>query len=102
MKNIEAMKKLSMCVEEFRKLDSDIPASTISAFCHIVCHHRDPQGVSIRDVAEALGVSQASGSRQVMMLSGVNRHRGKGFGLVDTKGDPMYRARKVITLTPKG
>ena len=54
------------------------------------------------EIAEELGLSQSTVSRNVAYLGDWNRHREKGHQLVEAFEDPSERRRKLVRLTPKG
>ena len=56
----------------------------------------------MKAVAEALGQSQSSSSRNVAALSEWHWLKRPGAGLVKSEADPYEMRRKVITLLPKG
>ena len=85
-------------IEEFRKIDPEMPIQQASAFMYIVTH----EGCTMKAVAEHLGMSQAASSRNVAALSEWHRLKRPGAGLVTSEADPYEMRRKVITLTPKG
>lgn len=95
MKKLWAMYK---GVEELRKFDPEMPAQTVNLFL-LVCMH---PGITQKDLAIRLGVSQASISRNTAALSKVHRLNTPGHDLVVATEDPVERRRKVVHLTPKG
>jgi DNA-binding MarR family transcriptional regulator len=89
---------LFQAVEEFRKLDQELPTQTANTFLYICVH----EGCTMKDIADALGVAQSTMSRNVSALSKIHRLRKPGLDLVKATEDPYERRRKIVTLTPKG
>ncbi len=85
-------------IEEFRKIDPEMPIQQAAAFLYIVLH----EGCTMKGVAGGLGMTQGSSSRNVAALSEWHRLKRPGAGLVEANADPYEMRRKVITLLPKG
>jgi DNA-binding MarR family transcriptional regulator len=96
------LNKLMRLVEEFRKLDPEMPAQTILAFLFIAERNQAEVPVTVKDVGDYLGLSSASASRNVSALSKVSRHRTSGHDLIMAYENPERRIEKFIKLTPKG
>jgi len=90
--------RLMHILEIFRELDPDMPIQYALSFLTLA---RNP-GLSIRDLADRLGVAQSSASRNVAALSAWHSFRKPGHDLVVAQEDPRERRRKVVTLTAKG
>jgi DNA-binding MarR family transcriptional regulator len=56
----------------------------------------------MQDLQSFARVSQASISRNCMVLSDWIRAGVPGYGLIESYDDPEYRRRKLVRLTPKG
>jgi DNA-binding MarR family transcriptional regulator len=97
-----ALNKLERILEEFRKLDPEMPMQTAMTLLFVAQNQDAQDGVSIKMVAEALGISSAAASRNVSRLSKVGVKQQIGHGLVETFEDPLFRVRKCVKLTPKG
>lgn len=95
---MKALWKFAQCLEEMRKLDPEIQAQTISCFLMVVIH----PGITMKDIGERVGISQASTSRNIAALSKVHRLNRPGHDLVVATEDPVERRRKVVYLTDKG
>lgn len=92
--------KIYQVIDMFRSLNNEIQAQTIQTFLFVgMSPNRD---VPMQDMGKALGLSQASISRNVSFYSKTNRHRSKGVGLLGSREDPKERRRKVVYLTNKG
>lgn len=85
-------------LQEFRKLDPEIPLQTASAFMLVASR----PGVSMDEIGRTLNMSQASVSRNVAALSVMQKKDKPGHGLVQAKEDPEDRRRKLVDLTEKG
>lgn len=59
-------------------------------------------GITMKRMAEKLGLSQSSTSRNVSALSKTHRYGKPGYDLITAKEDPTERRRKIVTLTAKG
>lgn len=98
----KSLQKLIRAVEEFRKFDPEMPVQTVLSFLYTASLADKPEGVSIKDIGEALEVSSAAASRNVSKLTEFGVKSQGGHGLLETQEDPMFRVRKRIALTPKG
>ena len=63
---------------------------------------KHPVPIKMAEIAEELGLSQSTVSRNVAYLGDWNRHKTKGHQLVEAFEDPMERRRKLVRLTAKG
>ena len=87
-------------IELFRTLDPEIQAQGLSTFLTIA--KNDPSPISMRDLAESVGIAQSSCSRNVASLGKIHRHGRPGHQLVESYEDPMDRRIKLVKLTQKG
>lgn len=95
------LNKLIHVLDEFRVLHPDIQSQAMQTFLYVASWADRDDDVYVKDIAEAIGMPSASASRNVTLLTkGTARMR--GLGLLTTREDPMYRTRKIITLTPAG
>lgn len=94
--------KLSNTLEEFRKFDSEIQAQTMLAFLYTARMDLGGSPASIKEVGEYLGLTSASASRNIAVLSKWSRHGKPGHDLVEAIENPEYRSQKLIRLTSKG
>lgn len=97
-----SLRKIVRVIEEFRKLDPEMPVQTALAFLYTAQLAEKTGGVSIKDIGVALGMSSAAASRNISKLTEHGVKSEGGHGLLQTEEDPMYRVRKRISLTPKG
>ena len=87
-------------IELFRTLDPEIQAQGLSTF--LVIAMNDPDPISMRVLADRVGIAQSSCSRNVAALGQIHRHGRPGHQLVESYEDPMDRRTKLVKLTPKG
>ena len=96
------LKRLENVLEEFRKLDPEMPMQTALSLLFVYRQQGNGTEVSIKDIAEAIGMSAAAASRNVSRLCKVGVKQQQGHGLVETFEDPLFRVRKCVRITPKG
>lgn len=89
---------LMRALREFRALDPDMPIPQAISLLLIA----ENEGLSLKELAEKIGVGMASASRYVAAFGKPTRPGAKGMGLVAAVEDPMERRKKIITLTNKG
>lgn len=94
----KGLNRLFQCCEELRKLEDQMPMQKVATLILIAMH----EGVTMKQLAEWTGTSQASCSRNLAALGEVHRLGKPGLGLVVTKEDPVEPRRKVAFLTPRG
>ena len=92
--------KMYLFIDKFRSLDNEIQAQTIMTFLYVAMS--DQREIPMQDMGKALGLSQASVSRNISFYNKINRHRKKGNGLLGTREDPQERRRKLVHLTNNG
>jgi DNA-binding MarR family transcriptional regulator len=85
-------------LEEFRRLDPDLPIQYALSFLTIAQH----EGMSMGELAQHLGIAQSSASRNIAALSKWHSFGKAGHDLVEAHEDPRERRRKLVQLTPKG
>lgn len=95
---MSALAKFYACIEEMRKIDPEMQAHTINIFV-MVCMN---PGITMKDLGNRLGVSQATMSRNIAALGKVHRLNRPGYDLLQAEEDPVERRRKVVNLTAKG
>lgn len=96
--NKQSLAKVVKCLEEFRKIDPQIPPQTAVSFLWVCIH----DGITMKDLSDRVGVSQSSMSRNIAALSETHRYGKPGYDLVYATEDPAERRRKIVKLTPKG
>jgi len=85
-------------LEEFRRLDPDLPIQYALSFLTIAQH----EGMSMGELAHHLGIAQSSASRNIAALSKWHSFGKAGHDLVEAHEDPRERRRKLVELTPRG
>lgn len=98
MENEKALRKLLRLLEEFRKLDPEMPLQQAVTFVEVALR----PGISVTELSDRVGQALSSTSRNVAALGEVNRNRQQGHNLVVAKEDPLERRKKIVSLTPKG
>jgi DNA-binding MarR family transcriptional regulator len=94
-----ASKNILRLVERFRMVDAEIQAQSMAVLLKVAKH---PVPIKMAEIAEELGLSQSTVSRNVAYLGDWNRHKTKGHQMVEAFEDPMERRRKLVRLTAKG
>tara|TARA_E500000081_G_scaffold146870_1_gene170426 strand:- start:44 stop:370 length:327 start_codon:yes stop_codon:yes gene_type:complete len=92
--------KLLNAIEHFRFIDSGMHAQAMCIFLQVAEQH--PNEVAMADLSTKIGVSQASVSRNVALLSSLTRYKTKGPNLLEAYEDKMERRRKLVKLTNRG
>jgi DNA-binding MarR family transcriptional regulator len=92
------MESLMAALETFRGLDPDMPMAMALSLLVISKN----EGLSLKELAEKVGIGMASVSRYVAFFGKPNASGKKGLGLVVAVEDPLERRKKTITLTAKG
>jgi DNA-binding MarR family transcriptional regulator len=87
-------------LEQFRKMDQEIPIQYVVSFLHIALE----QGLAIQDLQTKIDMSQSATSRNVAALSDwfKPKENKRGHGLVKSHEDLMDRRKKTVELTLKG
>ncbi|EWG97932.1 MarR family winged helix-turn-helix transcriptional regulator [Halomonas sp. BC04] len=93
-----AVRRLARCIAEIRAVQSEIQAQSI----HVLLEVAIQPEITMGGLIKKTGLSQASCSRNVTLLSDQDRHGKPGLGLVEAEEDPAERRRKIVRLTPKG
>jgi len=94
--------QLKKLIERFRLFDSEIQAQTILTILNVYLYQDHPDGYSITALADELGVSQASASRNAMLWSKLTRKKEPGPDYIASKECPVNRSRKRLSLTKRG
>ncbi|UXY92546.1 transcriptional regulator [Pseudomonas phage LUZ100] len=93
---LTALAVIEEVLKRFRDFDQEM--QTAQTFIAVAMQ----PGITMKELSEKVGISQASCSRNVSALSRVHRLNKPGMDLVVAAEDPMERRRKVVKLTPKG
>jgi len=89
-------------IEQFRLIDPEIQAQTILTLINTYLNQEKTDGYSVTDMANELGLSQASASRNVMVWSKLTRKKQAGPDFIAATECPVNRSRKRLSLTQKG
>lgn len=90
--------KFRKAIDELRKVDPEMQAQTAALLIEVAINKE----ITMKDLADRVGISQASTSRNVAALSKVHRLGKAGHDLVVATEDPAERRRKIVRLTKKG
>lgn len=85
-------------MQEFRKLDYEVPAQVILCFVFIASHNPCHSEV----LCHELGLTRAAVSRNTDWLSDKHRLKKPGLNLISKEVDPSNRRRMILSLTDKG
>ena len=85
-------------LQEFRKLDYEVPAQVILCFVFVASHNPCHSEV----LCHELGLTRAAVSRNTDWLSEKHRLRKPGLGLIKKEVDESNRRRMILSLTTKG
>lgn len=98
MKN-QALSQLIPVLQYLRdEIDAELPMQAAMVYLTVASN----PGVTMKELQEAVGISQASCSRNVAALSAFHRLNKPGYNVVVATEDPLERRRKVVRLTEKG
>lgn len=86
-------------IQGVAKIEPEMPLQQLHCLLVIA---QEPEGMSLTDIAQKVGIALATASRYIAALGKVNRHREEGLLLVESFEDPMERRKKIIRLTSKG
>ena len=95
----EAASSLLKVVERFREIDGEMQAQAIAVLLKVA---KNPLPLKMAEIAEELGLSQSTISRNVAYLGDWNRRKEAGHKLVEAYEDLAERRRKLVRLTAKG
>lgn len=94
----DSVVRLVDILQEFRKLDYEMPAQVILCFVFVASHNPCHSEV----LCHELGLTRAAVSRNTDWLSEKHRLRKPGLGLIKKEVDESNRRRMILSLTPKG
>jgi DNA-binding MarR family transcriptional regulator len=100
--SVQGIRKAIRLLEEFRKLDQELQMQAAVTFLLIA--EAGDEGIRQLDLQNRLGMSQASASRNVALLTKVHWRGPKyeGHDLVAREEDPNDRRNKIVRLTARG
>jgi hypothetical protein len=85
-------------IETFFKFRKTMPAQYIRTFLLVALD----EGRGVLEYAERAGVAQSVMSRHLQDIGPRNRKKEEGFGLVESRDNPMELRKHQLTLTPRG
>lgn len=89
-------------MENFRKLDIELPIQYATSFLLIGLHEDKEDGLSVQDLEGLINLSQSATSRNVQALSKWFKPNIPGHDLVESFENPMDRRKKIVRLNTKG
>ena len=89
-------------IEKLRDLDPEMQMQAALTLSIVARKHSANQDCSVKEIGEYLGLSSASASRNIAVLSKWNRHGVPGKDLVEARENPRKRVEKFVKLTVKG
>lgn len=92
-------RKALRLLAEVQKIDPEMPLQQL--MCLLVVA-QEPDGMSLTDIANKVGISLPTASRHVGSLGKINRKKEEGLNLLEAFEDPLERRKKIVRLTPKG
>jgi DNA-binding MarR family transcriptional regulator len=98
--SVKSLRTLATAVEAFRALDAEMQSQQIVTFLMVAAAGNDH--ISMRQLADHLGIASSSVSRNVAALSEHHRLGHPGHNLVEAYEDPADRRNKRVRLTAKG
>ncbi len=93
-----ALKRLTDAIRELRNFSAVLNLQA----AHILLLVAEDPGITSKEIAKKTGLSQSSCSRNISLLSEINRLGKPGLNLVKSMEDPEERRRKIVHLTEKG
>ena len=94
----DSVVRLVDILQEFRKLDYEMPAQVILCFVFVASHNPCHSEV----LCHELGLTRAAVSRNTDWLSAKHRLKKPGLGLINKEVDLSNRRRMILSLTDKG
>jgi DNA-binding MarR family transcriptional regulator len=89
-------------LDNFRKLDTEMPIQHVVSFLNIALNEEKEDGFSVQDLENLIHLSQSATSRNVQALSKWFKPNIPGHDLVESYENPMDRRKKVVRLNAKG
>ena len=94
----DSVVRLVDILQEFRKLDYEMPAQVILCFVFVASHNPCHSEV----LCHELGLTRAAVSRNTDWLSDKHRLGKPGLNLINKEVDETNRRRMILSLTTKG
>ena len=87
----------------FQELDIEMQIPTILTFVELSeSDLNNPPSITDLGTKMGLEANSTAGSRNIMTWSEVNRNKGLGYDMMETKENPEYRVQKKVYLKHKG
>ncbi len=97
-----ALIRFETIIEKLRDLDTEMQMQAAMTLSIVARVHQAGGDITVKEIGEKLGLSSASASRNIAVLSEWNRHDLRGHNLVQTIENPKKRVEKFVRLTKKG
>jgi DNA-binding MarR family transcriptional regulator len=94
----QAIKTFMAALSPFRRIRPTMPLQYVIAFLLVA----EEEGLSVSEYAERAGVSLSVMSRHLLDIGPRNRYMEEGFGLVETRQNPMELRKNELYLSHKG
>lgn len=95
-----SLAKMAGLVEVFRQLDADMAVPTILVFLTVA--QSMPEGIMLHELSRKLGLSGATGHRNVSFLTKERTFGVPGYDLLVSETVPQDRRQRRVRLTAKG
>ncbi len=85
----KALRQQLRIIQAFRVIHAKLPAQAMQAFLEIAMH----EGLSVTELSDRLGIAMSSTSRNVTLLSAINRFGEPGMSLIEARpgSDPRVK-----------
>lgn len=97
---LKAIRKCLGIMNEFKKLDPEMPLQQMITFIEVAL--ASDKGIGVSDLAQRVGNSQSSASRHVAILGEHGRNGTPALRVVQATTNLMDRRSQVVRLSPKG
>ena len=99
-KKRKLVRKALRFLEEFKKLDPEMPLQQAITFIEVAL--ANGEGISVSDLAVRVGNATSSTSRNVAILGDYGRGKSPALQVLKAVTNPLDRRSQLVKLTPKG
>lgn len=94
-----SLRKLTRLMKALRAgIDPTVPIQVVQTFLVVAVN----EGTTLTDIASTSGANLSTVSRHTIDLGERNRRMGPGYGLIESRTDPMSLRTKNYSLSQKG